>query len=31
MSGGKGGQTETTQTNKLDPFLQGVAEENLSA
>ena len=30
MSGGKGGQTETTQTNKLDPFLQGVAEENLA-
>lgn len=26
----KGGQTETTQSNKLDPFLQGVAEENLA-
>jgi hypothetical protein len=30
MSGGKGGQNETTQTVKLDPFLQGVAEENLA-
>jgi hypothetical protein len=30
MSGGKGGQSETTQTVKLDPYLEGVAKENLA-
>ena len=30
MSGGKGGQTETSKTYKLDPYLEGVAKENLA-